>query len=373
MSGLYIHIPFCKQACTYCDFHFSTQQKFREPLLEALLKELRQRLKNTANEIETLYLGGGSPSILHTSELKRIFEAINEFVNIARLKEVTLETNPDDHSLENLMFWKGLGVNRLSIGIQSFFDRDLKFMNRAHNALQAEACVKKAQDAGFESLTIDLIYGVPTQSFTEWQANVEKAIALNTDHISAYCLTVEERTSLHHQVKTGRINECGDEEIELQFNWLRKALENAGFEHYELSNFAKEGKQAIHNQNYWGGKSYLGIGPSAHSFDGAESRRWNIANNIAYIKLINANEQYWEEEKLSLTSILNEKLITGLRTKDGVKVDKQFGTYADEILKSARKFIDNHPGLIMIEGTTIRMNRNSWLLTDLVLRNLLIG
>jgi oxygen-independent coproporphyrinogen-3 oxidase len=372
MAGLYIHIPFCKQACTYCDFHFSTQQKFRQPLLKALQIELYHRLKNTTNKIDTVYIGGGSPSILDDSELAQIFSTISEFVSIQELSEITLETNPDDHDFKNLRFWKKLGVNRLSIGIQSFFDRDLKFMNRAHNAEHAEQCVIQAKEAGFESLTIDLIYGVPNQSFYEWQTNVAKAIALNVDHISAYCLTVEERTALHHQVKAGKTQERSDEEIERQYLWLRKTLESAGFEHYELSNFAKPGKYAVHNKNYWSGNAYIGIGPSAHSFDGDKNRRWNVANNTAYIKLINANEQFWEEETLSETSALNEKLITGLRTKEGVFINETFGMYTEKILKSAQKFERNQPDLLLINGNHLGINPDNWLLTDLVLRNILI-
>lgn len=368
MAGIYIHIPFCKQACTYCDFHFSTQQTLRKPLIDALCKEIDDRLSKSATAFKTLYFGGGSPSILKADELQLLFDVLNKHLDVSELKEVTLESNPDDHTSEKLELWRSLGIDRLSIGIQSFIDRDLKFMNRAHNAEEARHCVARARAAGFEALTIDLIYGIPGQSHTEWQSNVQKAIQLEVDHISAYCLTVEERTALHHQVEKGHVEEVSDEEIEKQYLFLHRKLEDCGFEHYEISNFAKAGKRAQHNRSYWKGTPYIGIGPAAHSFDGQQTRRWNIANNPLYIKALANNTPYWESETLTETERTNEILITGLRTRKGVDLNQLPESHRNSIQAQTENYQAKHPGLLVLEEGLLRMNPEAWLLTDQVLK-----
>lgn len=372
MTGLYIHIPFCKQACSYCDFHFSTNQKMRSKIVSAINKELSLRKEEVSGPISSIYFGGGTPSILNQEELSSIFEHIHKHYNTEKVSEITLETNPDDHSEAQLKFWKSLGINRLSIGIQSFIDRDLKLMNRAHNAAHARECIKSAKAAGFEHLTIDLIYGIPHQTFEEWQENVEMAIGLETEHISAYCLTVEEKTALHHQVEKGLIREKSDEEIEQEYLHLHNTLEAAGFIHYEISNYAKPGSTATHNSNYWKSQPYIGIGPSAHSFDGKNVRRWNVANNIAYMKFIEAGQSYFETETLRLEDQLNEYLMTHLRTKAGILFSEipeaLRPVFMDQLNELPRALKEK----MAISESGASINPEHWLMADAVIRELMI-
>lgn len=339
-------------------------------MVDALCAEIDQRLSASQDIYTTLYFGGGSPSILHADELQQIFHALSKHIDLDRLEEVTLESNPDDHTPEKLALWRSLGINRLSIGIQSFIDRDLKFMNRAHNAQDAKHCVERAREAGFQALTIDLIYGIPNQTHTEWQANVQKALLLEVDHISAYCLTVEERTALHHQVENGQVEEVSDDEIERQYLFLHRKLEAGGYEHYEISNFAKPGKRAQHNRSYWKGTPYIGIGPAAHSFDGQQTRRWNVTNNARYIKAIAQNTPYWETETLNETERTNEILITGLRTKAGVDLSLLPAEHREVITSIARQYTTQHPEQLVLENNTLRMHPEAWLLTDRVLKEM---
>ena len=318
MAGIYIHIPFCKQACTYCDFHFSTSQQLRKPLIEALNKEILLRKHEVNEPIKSIYFGGGSPSILDKGEFESIAKTLETSFDLSELEEFTLESNPDDHSLEKLKLWEENGVNRLSIGIQSFIDRDLELMNRAHSSREALACVQNARNAGFKKLTIDLIFGIPGQSMNEWQDNVEKALALNTEHLSAYALTIEPKTALAHQVAKGLVIEKNDEEVEAEYRFLHEAMDKAGFEHYEISNYAISGSRAVHNASYWSGEPYLGIGPAAHSFDGKKTRRWNVSNNALYIKAIRENQHFSSDEVLTKRERTNEQIMTGLRTIEGI-------------------------------------------------------
>ena len=372
MSSIYIHIPFCKQACTYCDFHFSTNQKLRQPLADALCQEIAARSDEERGPIQSLYFGGGSPSILSEGELIQIFERLHQHFDLSALSEVTLESNPDDHSSEKLNLWRKLGIDRLSIGIQSFIDRDLELMHRAHNAKEADRCIKASRDAGFESLTIDLIYGIPGQSMAQWQSNVQKAILLEPDHISAYCLTVEDRTALDHQVKKGLVQEKEDDIIEKEYLFLHRKLEDCGFEHYEISNFGKPGKRAIHNSNYWSGRSYLGFGPAAHSFDGKNKRRWNVANNPKYIKAIAEGTLYWEEEILSERDQVNELLLTGLRRKDGVNLTLIKPQHRSAIASSLEALEDHLKQAIDLTDGHLRIKPERWLMADAVIRELMI-
>jgi len=314
MAGIYIHIPFCKKACFYCDFHFSTSLRFKDDMINAILIEIEKQKKYLNNKrLETIYFGGGTPSLLNKEELLLILKTIHKTFDVIDNPEVTLEANPDDLVLEKLRELKAVGINRLSIGVQSFFDEHLKWMNRAHSAIESENCIKNAQEIGFQNITIDLIYGMPNLTEEQWQENIEKAIALNVPHISAYNLTVEKGTALAHFVKKGKYKPLSDEKGANQFMYLIETLENNGFEQYETSNFAKQQQYSNHNSSYWRGKHYLGVGPSAHSYN-RDSRQWNIANNKKYIDAILSNEQAFEKEILSKTDKVNEHLLIGLRT-----------------------------------------------------------
>ncbi len=372
MSSIYVHIPFCKQACTYCDFHFSTNQALRSKLVRSLLQEIEQRSEELSGPVESVYFGGGSPSILSQEELASIFEKLHATFDLAQVKEVTLESNPDDHTEANLKHWRSLGIDRLSIGIQSFLARDLQMMNRAHNAAEAEECIRAAREAGFKSLTIDLIYGIPGQTMEQWQSNVQKAILLNPDHISAYCLTVEERTALHHLVTKGKITEKEDDTIEREYLFLHGKLEDGGWEHYEISNFGKSGKHALHNSNYWSGKAYLGIGPAAHSFDGVNKRRWNVSNNPAYIRALEKGEGYWEEEVLTDRDRSNELLMTGLRRSDGVDLSLLPDAHGKAILQSADSLQGPLGDALQHQRGRLSIEPSKWLLADAVIRELMI-
>ncbi len=319
MSGLYIHIPFCKQACNYCNFHFSTSLQHVDAILESICKEIQQKAQLLNKEtLQTIYFGGGSPSILTTKQLQSIVNCIQNTVNTNQVIEMTLEANPDDMSAEKLNDWLNLGFNRLSIGIQSFRDEDLKMMNRAHNQEQAITAIQLAQQTGFTNLSIDLIYGIPGLSHADWLNNLVTAISLNIPHISSYCLTVEPKTVLAYQIKHKQIQALDDEQANNQFMLLIDQLSANGIEQYEISNFAKKGFESKHNSAYWRGVHYIGIGPGAHSFNGTH-RTWNVSNNQLYHKAIANNEVYFETENLSVFDRYNEYLMTGLRTSEGVE------------------------------------------------------
>lgn len=325
MAGIYFHIPFCKQACHYCDFHFSTSLKQKEDLLKAIGKELSSRKKEIKEPVSTIYFGGGTPSLLTKDELNVLIESCRDMFDLARDAEVCLEANPDDLNPQKLEELKSIGVDRLSIGIQSFSDETLQAMNRAHNAEESLSCVKNAQNAGFENLSIDLIYAQPNQSDADWKKELDQAIALGIQHISAYCLTVESGTALHHFVEKGKVKAATNETEQRHFEMAIKTLTKAGFDHYEISNFGKPGYWSRHNTSYWKGDSYLGIGPSAHSFNGKE-RRWNVSNNARYIKAINDGGSYSETERLGGKERFNEAIMLGLRTSWGVQLDELAAT-----------------------------------------------
>ncbi|MCB9195624.1 MAG: radical SAM family heme chaperone HemW [Flavobacteriales bacterium] len=316
MAGLYFHIPFCKQACIYCDFHFSTSLKSTDEMVKAICSELTKRKDEINEEIETIYFGGGTPSILSEIQLKSIFNTVWSLFEVRADAEVTIEGNPDDLTETKLQELKALGVNRLSIGIQSFFDHHLQWMNRAHTAQESENCVRNAQKLGFENITVDLIYGIPMMTEGEWEQNVNKVLELGVPHISAYNLTVEKKTVLAHLVEKGKSADVDDEQGAANFQYLKEKLMENGFIQYEISNFGKEGYFSKHNTSYWMGKKYLGIGPSAHSFDG-KVRRWNIANNPEYIRKVNSGEKFFEEEILTPKDIVNEHIMIGLRNQWG--------------------------------------------------------
>jgi oxygen-independent coproporphyrinogen-3 oxidase len=338
MAGIYIHIPFCKQACTYCNFHFSTTLNLKEEVLQAIMHELEMQ-KNFLNgaPVETIYFGGGTPSILSADEIQRIFEQVYKLYPIEQLKECTLEANPDDLSPKYLKELRSTPINRFSIGTQSFRDSDLQYMNRAHNAQEADYAIKAAQDAGFPNITIDLIYGTPGLTDDAWKHNLAKVKELDIPHFSSYALTVEEGTVLASNIKKKKTAPVDNEQSAGQFEILMEQAEVMGYDHYEISNLAKPGHYAVHNTNYWRGLPYLGIGPSAHSFDG-KNRRWNIANNALYAKsiLLN-NELSYEEEILTPTEHLNEYIMTSLRTMWGCDLQKITNKWGDNYTKQVRE------------------------------------
>ena len=364
-GGIYIHIPFCKQACHYCDFHFSTSLKKKDELINALAKELELRKDEFRNTtVETLYFGGGTPSLLSNSELQFLIDSVYKHYQVSENPEITLEANPDDLSVKRIQDLANTPINRLSIGIQSFFEADLKLMNRAHNAEEAKACLEEATKY-FDNISLDLIYGIPNASNAQWLENIETALSYNIPHISSYALTVEPKTALASFIKKGIIDNVDDEQAHEQFHILKDKLENVGFVHYELSNFGKDGYFSKNNSAYWQGKSYIGIGPSAHSFNGNQ-RGWNVSNNSKYIKAIAQRELPIETETLTLTDQYNEYVMTGLRTIWGVslvKVEKDFGTiFKDYLNEQSKVFINQH--LLYLDDGHLRVTKKGQFLSD---------
>lgn len=342
MSGIYIHIPFCKQACHYCDFHFSTSLKKKDELVNALAKELVLRNDEFKNRIvETIYFGGGTPSLLSIDDLRFLIDEVYKNYEVSESPEITIEANPDDLTHQQLNDYAASPINRLSIGIQSFFEEDLKLMNRAHNSEEAKKCLEEATKH-FDNISIDLIYGIPGMSNERWIQNIETALAFNIPHISSYALTVEPKTALASFIKKGIIKHVDDDLAQEQFHIMIEKLRDAGFIHYELSNFGKPEYFSRNNSAYWQGKPYLGIGPSAHSFDG-KHRSWNVRNNSKYINSLEKNILPIETETLSTTDKYNEYVMTGLRTIWGVsleKVEQEFGEkYKTYLLEQSQKHI----------------------------------
>jgi len=357
MSGIYIHIPFCRKACHYCNFHFSTTQQSRTAMATAIAEEAMIR-KDFINEpVSTIYFGGGTPSLLTAQELMLMMDSFSAQFSITPDAEITLEANPDDISTDKLSEWKDAGINRLSIGIQSFFEEDLQWMNRAHNAQQANDCIQLAQDAGFHNLSIDLIYGTPGLSNEKWIDNIERAISLNIPHLSCYALTVEPNTALDTLIQKGTKANVDQHSQAIHFDLLSNRLEAAGYEHYEISNFARPGFRSRHNSSYWQGKPYLGLGPSAHSFNGS-IRQWNISNNALYLKSIEQGIVPAEKEQLTDEQQLNEYIMTSLRTMEGCSlewIEKKWGKKnVTAILQAAQKYV---------QETSLRLSDNRLILT----------
>lgn len=360
MSGIYIHIPFCKQACNYCNFHFATSLLKKDGLLAAIRKEIAFTVKDQHALIHTIYFGGGTPSLLHIDEIASLLQAIRSFYKVDAHAEVTLEANPDDITEEKLQGWKSMGINRLSIGIQSFFEEDLQWMNRAHNAGQAERSLQLAL-AYFENITIDLIYGTPGLTHERWQQNVAKAIAMGVPHLSCYALTVEPKTPLDKLIRLQKREDVNPGVQSEQFLLLMDWAKQAGYEHYEISNFAKPGFRSRHNASYWQGKPYVGIGPSAHSFNGAE-RRWNIANNQKYMDALEKEALPFEKEVLTPVQKLNEYIMISLRTVEGIDLKKMLQEERSAVLKAAQKYIKQQ--LLLHEDDVLRLTNEGKLYAD---------
>ncbi|MFL9845497.1 radical SAM family heme chaperone HemW [Flavobacterium rhizosphaerae] len=365
MAGIYIHIPFCRQACHYCDFHFSTSMKKKDEMMEMLAREIALRKNELNGEVvETIYFGGGTPSVLSNEQVNLLVDAVYQNHTVIENPEITLEANPDDLSANRIAQLSHSPVNRLSIGVQSFFEEDLKLMNRAHNAQQAEACLTEAVKY-FDNITLDLIYGIPGMSNNRWLQNVEKALAFGIPHISSYALTVEPKTALNTMVQKGIIAAPSDAVAHEQFLLLADRLGQEGFVHYELSNFGKLGYFSKNNTAYWLGKKYIGIGPSAHSYNGTH-RSWNVANNALYLKALAEDKLPRETEELSIANRYNEYVMTGLRTIWGVdakRVKDDFGVkYSDYLLKEATPFVAQ--GLLNFENNILTTTRAGKFLAD---------
>jgi len=373
LSGIYIHIPYCKKACYYCDFHFSTQLESIENMVKAMVWEVEQR-KNylTSPTIETIYFGGGTPSLLNTNYLNSLLESIGKHFHLT-LKEFTIEVNPDDLTPKKLQDWKSLGIDRLSLGIQSFNDEVLKFYNRAHNSEEAKKAVAISRNAGFEKLSLDLIYGFPSLNHDLWKNDLKQALSYDPGHISSYCLTVEPKTTLGNWSKKGKFNEASEEFAAEQFEWLQEQTEKAGYIQYEISNFGKENQFAIHNTNYWNGVPYLGIGPGAHSFDG-QNRGFNPSNNSNYIKKHRLGILSFQKEVLEQSEVVNEYILTSLRTIWGTDVKKINKEYFPNYLQEKQLEIIRleKEGLLIIKNDHVILTKKGKLLADSVAASIFI-
>ncbi|NMH28476.1 radical SAM family heme chaperone HemW [Flavobacterium silvaticum] len=364
MSGIYIHIPFCKQACTYCDFHFSTNLSKKEDMIRAIAAELYHRKTESQDVVETIYFGGGTPSVLSVAEINFLIEAVYANYTVSADPEITVEANPDDLTSEKINQFSQTKINRLSVGVQSFFDADLKLMNRAHNASEALKSIEGSVRL-FPNITIDLIYGIPGMSNERWRHNVQTAIDLGVPHISAYALTVEPKTALKKLIENGKVIAPRDEVAENHFHILREMLEANGFIQYEISNFGKPGYFSRNNSAYWLGKRYIGVGPSAHSYDG-KHRSWNVANNSFYLKGIASGKPVFEREVLSAADRYNEYVMTGLRTIWGVSIDKiktEFGiVFSEHLLRQSHRFVNQ--GFLVWEDEVLKATPAGKFLTD---------
>ena len=340
MAGIYLHIPFCKQACNYCDFHFSTSMKMKVDFVQAVIQEIELRKDVFANEfISSVYFGGGTPSLLSKEELDRIFEKLYKSFKIDADAEITLEANPDDLTFEKIQELKDSPVNRLSIGVQSFRDEDLKYMNRAHTAIEALNSIKMAQDAGFQNITIDLIFGTPGMTNEDWKHNLRKSFALNIPHISSYALTVEEKTPLYYQILKKNLAPVDEQQSADQFKILMDEMLRYGYEQYEISNFCKDNLYSKHNSSYWKKDHYLGLGPSAHSYFG-NSRLWNVSNNVKYIKALSGSILPLVKENLNTQEMYNEYVMTSLRTMWGcnlIEIEKDYSMSFSHYFKAQIK------------------------------------
>lgn len=357
MAGIYIHIPFCRKACHYCNFHFSTSLGKAEAVQASIIKEISLRSSELNEEVQTIYFGGGTPSILDPEAIDKILQAIKDHYAISSHPEITLEANPDDITTEKARAWKQMGINRFSIGVQSFADKNLQWMNRAHNASQSIQCIQTIREAGFDNFSIDLIYGTPGQTQEGWIKDLEKAIEMKIPHLSCYALTVEEGTALHHMIGSGKKEKISADEQAERFEALVQLSSLAGYSHYEISNLALPGKESKHNSAYWEGKPYLGFGPSAHSFSRTK-RSWNIADNLKYIQFIEAGILPSEEETLREIDQLNEYIMTSLRSINGMQKDMIIARWGNDKLQTISTEIDQ-----FIQSGKIVATENAWVLS----------
>ncbi len=374
MAGIYFHIPFCKQACHYCDFHFSTNFRNVTQLVYAMKVELRLRADYVDSElIETIYFGGGTPSAIPPHLIGELIDEVRQIHEVSKDAEISLEANPDDLTKENLQAWKSYGINRLSIGVQSFVDEHLKFMNRAHNSEEAINGLTWAKEIGITNITMDLIYGIPNMTMEQWHSNLQTFFDLDLPHLSAYGLTIEDQTHLGHLVKTHQVQTEKDSNYNVQFEYLMNATQAQGFDHYEISNFGKPGFYSGHNTAYWLGKKYVGIGPSAHSFNGKE-RSWNVASNMKYTKLLKEEKLPSEIENLSINDQFNEYVLTRLRTIWGIEtrqIKTQFGDKFQNILNSSiTPYVRS--GHVLFDGVSYTLSTEGKYLADKISSDLFV-
>lgn len=364
MSGIYLHIPFCKKACHYCNFHFSTSMRYANDMITAIRQEIRLRKQDAKVPVETIYFGGGTPSVLSPTQLRLLLDEVNSSFSVVADPEITLEANPDDLSPEYINDLQKLGFNRLSIGVQSFLDDELTLMNRAHNGIQALSSVEHAKKR-FDNVSIDLLFGNPNTTLGDWKRNLDYALQLEVPHISSYALTLEPKTALERFVDKGVVSLLDEGVVEAQFHHLVDTLTLAGYDHYELSSFGKPGYHSLNNTGYWQGKTYLGIGPSAHGFDG-DQRYWNVSNNASYLKQIAKEELPQTIEKLSVVDRYNESIMIGLRASWGVSLqamENDLGLrYRQHLEKQAKRFVDE--GLLHIENNALKTTRKGAFLAD---------
>jgi len=372
MAGIYIHIPFCKSKCHYCNFFSVASLSGKNIMLPAIEDEILTRRKYLdGEEVETIYFGGGTPSILSAKEINHLLYTVIENFEVAEDVEITLEANPDDLSLEKLIELRKAGINRLSIGIQSFFEEDLEYLNRVHDAPQAIASVQYAQAAGFRNITIDLIYGIPTLSDERWISNVLRATSLDVQHVSAYALTIEARTPLEWMIRKGRAKPVDEEQSIRHFKLLSALMHENGFIQYEISNFCKEGWFARHNSNYWNGKKYLGVGPSAHSFNG-ETRQWNTAGIASYIAGVKNGSGPFGMETLTTFQHYNEYVMTSLRTIWGCRTDDILKRFGEKYSLYFRELAGQHlkKGLLILTDGVFTLSAKGILMADAIASDL---
>ncbi|MGB0396295.1 MAG: radical SAM family heme chaperone HemW [Flavobacteriaceae bacterium] len=365
MAGIYFHFPFCRQACHYCNFHFSTQLKYQDQMLQAFKKEIELRTEEWPEELESIYFGGGSPSLLSPKSVEQLINLVIKKINLRHGIEITIEVNPDDVTFEYLEALSSIGINRLSIGIQSFLDRELKLMNRIHNADQAVKTIEWTAQL-FQNFSVDLIYGTPSSDLFSWKKNLNQALSFDVPHLSSYALTVEPKTVLAHQVKNKKVRLLDEEWVKLQYDWMVNRMEEAGYENYEFSNFSKPGFHAVNNANYWKGKAYMGIGPAAHSYDGKRKRSWNPSNNIKYLKSIQQGILPAQFENLNAHEAFNEYLMTGLRTSWGVSLQKINETFGKHYSNYLEKQVENHliDQRLYWDGDVLKVSKSAKFLTD---------
>ncbi|MEP5611843.1 MAG: radical SAM family heme chaperone HemW [Cyclobacteriaceae bacterium] len=365
MAGIYIHIPFCRQACHYCDFHFSTNRSRESEMVQAIRREIEDRSNYVSEKIETIYFGGGTPSILSMGQIKEVLSTVKGAFEISSSAEITLEANPEDLSNEKLRGLRQLGVNRLSIGFQTFSDTKLKWMNRVHSSEEALNSFQNARDSGFENVSVDLIYALPEHGLDAWMKDLQLAANLNPEHISIYGLTIEERTVFGKRKQSGELIEEPEEMAASQYLRTIEVLESKGYRQYEVSNFAKPGCESRHNSSYWAGAKYLGIGPGAHSYDG-KSRRFNVRNNAMYLKAISTNGSYHESEELSQTQIANERILTCLRTRNGIDLEKFESDFEIKLLAIHEELIEQlgKQNFLKIKDNKLYLTSTGFLVAD---------
>ena len=373
MSGIYIHIPYCKQACHYCDFHFSTSMKTKNEMIDCIVKEMDIRESEFSKKIDSLYIGGGTPSLMTNLELETIFNGLEKKMSIGDIKEITIEINPEDLISEKLEFYKEIGINRLSIGIQSMNNNILKWMNRSHNKNQIINGLNTVKEIGYENISLDFIYGTPKNLTRDIKDELLEILKFNPTHLSCYHLTIEDGTYFGHLEKKRKIKRSEDDVSQKELQWISEKLESKNYQHYEISNFSLQGKQSFHNSNYWNQSSYLGLGPGAHSFRNS-TRRWNISNNRLYIKNIKAGVPYFEQEVLSPYDLVNEKIMLGLRTLNGLDKNYIFSIVPQSIKEVIERKLNTFlkDEILLSTNNIISMNPEKWLLSEYVSRELFI-